>query len=96
MQILILSESKDEAAQLKQTGRRERIMTAIVSQFAFSFAPALLSCDCAWELCGAWARDETRRSIDRLEMSIAFVERLVDSPRLAHGSALMLWYTFIK
>ena len=74
--------------------RRERLLSVIIRQLSQSFTLALLCCDCAWELCAVWCRDETRRSIDRLELSMAFVERLADAPRLQHGLAQMVFETF--
>ncbi|KAI6230456.1 Rab3 GTPase-activating protein regulatory subunit [Aphelenchoides fujianensis] len=76
--------------------RTEILLRAVVEQFGRSFGAPFVYADCAWECAAAWCRDETARSIGRLELGVEFLEQATAQPRLQHGLSFMLWETFVR
>ncbi|KAI6219508.1 Rab3 GTPase-activating protein non-catalytic subunit [Aphelenchoides fujianensis] len=76
--------------------RTEILLRAVIEQFGRSFGAPFVYADCAWECAAAWCRDETARSVDRLELGVEFLEQATAQPRLQHGLSFMLWETFVR
>uniref|UniRef100_A0A7E4VNC6 RAB3GAP2_N domain-containing protein n=1 Tax=Panagrellus redivivus TaxID=6233 RepID=A0A7E4VNC6_PANRE len=72
----------------------ERLLDALVYALPKTLLANFLLVDCVWEATSFWYRDESRRAASLTNATI-LLQNLNLAPRLQHGTALMLWDTFV-
>lgn len=89
-------EITDEDSEESLEDNEKEIIIRLQNIFTISFSRDLCLCDSSWESASIWFKDENRRHIDHLNLSVQYLKALKTYPKLQHGLALIIWDTFIR